>query len=627
MRSMKNSLSKARRCLFAGLTASGLLWTTLSASADLLAHESFAYPAGTIFGQNGGLGFNEAWQTAGGAKIATSGLTRTGLFTRGIAAVTDGDNLPVTRDLAANYGSVNGTNTVYLSFLARLDPANTVTVGPASGTYAGLSLFDRGDEKLFLGMPYEQANWGFDHSGSGVAASGTAVNGTTRLLVYRLDFTAANVTIRMYVDPTIGGAEPGTADAQRLGDPGFNFNRIRIQSGTPFDGPRADFDEIRIGSSYASVTSNSASPVVYEGFDYSSTRLIGQKGGYGFLAAWGGIPYVSAPGLSASTLQHTGNAVTTGGGHIGMIRFLTNAYGANNGANTIYVSFLARLSPANGQPIGAASGTYGGLSLFDNNDERAYFGMLYEDPNWGIARSGSAGESSATAVDTTPRLLVYRMDFSGTGTVDMRMYVDPTPGEIEPVVPAIQLLEQPEFSFNRIRIQSGMHIGGVRMDFDEIRVTTTYAEAVPAGVNVSGRLTFADIDSSAPPQLVTFEWRPTGGSAFTQTALVPANGNYTLTGVPSGSYQVNIQGERYLARNVSVNATGNVSGVNALQTAGDANGDNSVDVLDLDLLIQTFDSSANSPLYNPNPDFNRDGSVDVLDLDILIRSFDQVGDS
>lgn len=54
--------------------------------------------------------------------------------------------------------------------------------------------------------------------------------------------------------------------------------------------------------------------------------------------------------------------------------------------------------------------------------------------------------------------------------------------------------------------------------------------------------------------------------------------------------------------------------------------DNSVDVFDLDPLIQAFNSMPGEANWNPNADFNCDESVDVFDLDILIRNFNAEGD-
>jgi hypothetical protein len=129
--------------------------------------------------------------------------------------------------------------------------------------------------------------------------------------------------------------------------------------------------------------------------------------------------------------------------------------------------------------------------------------------------------------------------------------------------------------------------------------------------------------------VVRFEFRPTTGSPFTQTAVLDAAGAFTLPAVPAGDYTVNVKGDRWLAKNVAVNATnGDVSGVNVgTLVGGDANDDNSVDVLDLDRLIQSFDMCDGDTGFIPGSDFNCDDCTDVLDLDILIRNFDRGGDS
>jgi hypothetical protein len=63
-----------------------------------------------------------------------------------------------------------------------------------------------------------------------------------------------------------------------------------------------------------------------------------------------------------------------------------------------------------------------------------------------------------------------------------------------------------------------------------------------------------------------------------------------------------------------------------LLLGGDANNDNFVDVLDLDLLVVSFNWVLGDPDFNPSADFNNDGAVDVFDLDILIRNFNGEGE-
>ncbi|MCS6776259.1 MAG: S8 family serine peptidase [Chloroherpetonaceae bacterium] len=129
-------------------------------------------------------------------------------------------------------------------------------------------------------------------------------------------------------------------------------------------------------------------------------------------------------------------------------------------------------------------------------------------------------------------------------------------------------------------------------------------------------------------QTLTFEFVPSGsGTARTFTTALNPDGSFSLTGVEPGMYTLRVKGSRWLRRSVTVNAAGgNVTGLQLLLLAGDANNDNAVDVLDLDALIAAFDRCQGDAGFNPGADFNCDGCVDVLDLDLLVRNFDRVGD-
>jgi hypothetical protein len=147
-----------------------------------------------------------------------------------------------------------------------------------------------------------------------------------------------------------------------------------------------------------------------------------------------------------------------------------------------------------------------------------------------------------------------------------------------------------------------------------------------ANVAVSGTITLEDCLNKA--QSIGFEFRPQpSGTAFTRTTTLSATGTYAFNDIPPANYIVSIKGAKWLRKNISVNASGSVSNANATLKAGDANNDNSIDVLDLDLLIQAFDKCLGDAGFLIGPDFNCDDCADVLDLDILIRNFDQSGDS
>jgi probable HAF family extracellular repeat protein len=132
-------------------------------------------------------------------------------------------------------------------------------------------------------------------------------------------------------------------------------------------------------------------------------------------------------------------------------------------------------------------------------------------------------------------------------------------------------------------------------------------------------------DCTAPGQPVSFWFQADTGESFQRTLTLNTDGTFTLD-VPARQYTVWVKGAKWLRKAASVNTIPANASVSVSLRGGDANNDNSVDVLDLDLLVQAFDSGINDGNWNEGADLNCDLSVDVLDLDLLIRNFDQVGD-
>jgi hypothetical protein len=154
----------------------------------------------------------------------------------------------------------------------------------------------------------------------------------------------------------------------------------------------------------------------------------------------------------------------------------------------------------------------------------------------------------------------------------------------------------------------------------------TGRDQVSRDSGISGTVTLEAAASLA--QSVTLDFRPVaGGEAFSRGVTLSPSGAFEVTLVPAGVYDIALKGSKWLRSVVRVNAAlGSFAGVNVLLKAGDANDNNSVDVLDLDSLIQAFDSDVNSAHWNTGADCNGDGSVDVLDLDLILRNFDAQGD-
>lgn len=178
--------------------------------------------------------------------------------------------------------------------------------------------------------------------------------------------------------------------------------------------------------------------------------------------------------------------------------------------------------------------------------------------------------------------------------------------------------------------------GSTRLAFDNLTEVSdsvgSYLDAVSVvpdqtKVTVSGTVT---LESSArQTHSLFFGFRPVnGGEPFFRSLTLQQKGDFSLNDIPHNRYSVWIKGSKWLAKAVVIDTTkGDVTNMNALLRAGDANNDNFVDVLDLDVLISAFGSAFGKDRnWNDGADLNCDGWVDVLDLDLLIQNFDTAGD-
>jgi hypothetical protein len=156
-------------------------------------------------------------------------------------------------------------------------------------------------------------------------------------------------------------------------------------------------------------------------------------------------------------------------------------------------------------------------------------------------------------------------------------------------------------------------------------VTRNAVLKVQKPIIVSGTITLEDVVDSM--QNVTFMFHPLDGAPnFNRNVVLNASGGYSLANIPARQYNVHIKGAKWLATNIALDATnGNMNNANATLLAGDANNDNSVDVLDLDDIITSFDKCGGDAGFIAGADLNCDSCVDVIDLDLLIRNFDKVG--
>ena len=159
---------------------------------------------------------------------------------------------------------------------------------------------------------------------------------------------------------------------------------------------------------------------------------------------------------------------------------------------------------------------------------------------------------------------------------------------------------------------------------------TAALRVTPNVITVGGVVTLEGLASNASDQTITFTFRPTSGAAsFNRTAAIGQGAVFSFGDIPPGNYTLHVKGDKYLAANLPVNAPNHsVTGLSLLLRAGDANNDNSVDVLDFGVLVNAYgtDSAVANGGYDPNADFNGDGRVDVLDFGLLVNNYGTFGD-
>lgn len=147
----------------------------------------------------------------------------------------------------------------------------------------------------------------------------------------------------------------------------------------------------------------------------------------------------------------------------------------------------------------------------------------------------------------------------------------------------------------------------------------------PTTFSISGRVTLESVVNRAQP--LNFLFTPTTGTPFTRSLTLAANGEYTLTEVPAANYTVGVKGNKWLRKNVTVNATSaNVTDLNVTLRGGDANNDNAADISDLGLLIGAYNTVQGSPSFVEAADFTCDGICDIADLLVLINNYNRIGD-
>lgn len=161
---------------------------------------------------------------------------------------------------AAKLFTQQTSGTVYYSFLL-----NVSSLGSLATTGGYLTGLNEGTTTNFGATVWTRKNGsGYDiginprtTAGNTVWTSSAQTVGTTVLVVisYQIVSGAANDVVKLWINPTPGGTEPAaTLSATNTGTDLLNLNRILIRQDAAATTPFVEMDELRIGTTWASVT-------------------------------------------------------------------------------------------------------------------------------------------------------------------------------------------------------------------------------------------------------------------------------------------------------------------------------------------------------------------------------------
>ena len=195
-----------------------------------------------------------------------------------------------------------------------------------------------------------------------------------------------------------------------------------------------------------------------------------------------------------------------------------------------------------------------------------------------------------------------------------------------------QALGLPNVQVNDLKAIAGtntLYAGTYGRGIWAINLTRPTFRAIAGNIHLDGVPNPTAVYSAAAIGPVTIEFRSrTGAPTLFRTVTLPADGFFSFSDVPADNYTVAVKASKWLRATAPADLTSSdVTNLNFLLVAGDANNDNSVDTLDFGILVGAYNSDAriNGTGYDVKADFNCDGYVDTSDFSLLVGGYNQVG--
>ena len=178
--------------------------------------------------------------------------------------------------------------------------------------------------------------------------------------------------------------------------------------------------------------------------------------------------------------------------------------GGGTVSGTLYVSFLAKSNRLSRDWLGQiVTGTYTapapsgqviaesflGFQLYRSTTEVLGIGESFAGSNYGVFSTGATATpvdfAPATRVNNATRLFVAKITFKSGATDDIKVWLDPNSAlsEAAQTGASITQLNWNDLSFNRIAFRSGSSNNDGSVDFDEVRMGTTWDSVLPQTPN------------------------------------------------------------------------------------------------------------------------------------------------
>jgi len=109
-------------------------------------------------------------------------------------------------------------------------------------------------------------------------------------------------------------------------------------------------------------------------------------------------------------------------------------------------------------------------------------------------------------------------------------------------------------------------------------------------------------------------------------------GNFTIDGIPSGTYDVGVKNWTSLSRTVLGQAfsAGNTTTINfttmGVLTESDTDNNDLIVLNDFNRVLTRFGAVPGDPGWNAMYDFDRSGAIDLADYNLVLTKYGQLGD-